>query len=139
MLCTHLKTHKLEIPHNIIVKRFNTVHGLSVDLFRIHSTVEPRLSGPPLFGTLIIRLESFRFNNSENGRVPEMRIAAVTMETGLLIFCACTDNHVALLFINKVGGSKRGLSLRLYGVFSYPACLWNQGVRIIEVLLYYCM
>ncbi len=29
-----------------------------------------------------------------------MRIAAVTMETGLLIFCACADNHVALLFIN---------------------------------------
>ncbi len=45
-----------------------------------------------------------------------MRIAAVTMETGLLIFCACTDNHVALLFINKVGGSKRGLSNRLSGI-----------------------
>ncbi len=31
-----------------------------------------------------------------------IRIAAVTMETGLLIFCARADNHVALLFINKV-------------------------------------
>ena len=58
-----------------------------------------------------------------------MRIAAVTMETGLLIFCACV--HVTLLFF--VGGLRRGLSM------SYPACLWNQGVRIIEVLLYYTM
>ena len=54
----------------------------------------------------------------------------------LLMFCACADNHVALLFINKVGGSRRGLSIRLSGVFTYPACFWNQGVRIIEVLLY---
>ena len=60
----------------------------------------------------------------------------VTMETYLLIFCACA-NHVALLFINKVGESRRGLSIRLSGIFSYPACFWNQGVRIIEVLLYW--
>ncbi len=67
-----------------------------------------------------------------------MHVAAVTMETCLLIFCACTDNHVALLFINKVGGSRRGLSIRLFGIFIYPdpACFWNQGVRIINVLLY---
>ncbi len=54
---------------------------------------EPRLSGLALFFL-------------ENGRVPQMRmrVAAVTMETCLLIFCACADNHVALLFINKVGG-----------------------------------
>ncbi len=44
--------------------------------------------------------------------------------------------HVALLFINKVGGSRHGLSIRLSGIFTYPACFWNQGVRIIEVLLY---
>ncbi len=44
--------------------------------------------------------------------------------------------HVALLFINKVGGSRRGLSIRLSGIFTYPASFWNQGVRIIEVLLY---
>ncbi len=44
-----------------------------------------------------------------------MRIAAVTVETGLLIFCACADNHVALLFINKVGGS---ISIRLSGIYS---------------------
>ncbi len=65
-----------------------------------------------------------------------MRVTAVTMETGLHIFCACTDNHVALLFINKVGGSRCGLSIRLSGIFTYLACLWNQGVRIIEVVLY---
>ena len=42
--------------------------------------------------------------------------------------CLCSahaQNHVALLFINEVGGSRRGLSIRLSG---YPACLWNQGV-----------
>ncbi len=66
-------------------------------------TVEPRLSGPPLSGTSIIWLGSFfliRLNNLENGRVPNMRMrgVAVTMETCLLIFCACADNHVALLF-----------------------------------------
>ena len=79
----------------------------------------------------------FYFYNSENGRVPQMRmrVTAVTMETCLLIFCACADNHVALLIINKVGGSRRGLSIRLSGIFTYPACFWNQGVRIIEVLL----
>ncbi len=65
-----------------------------------------------------------------------MRVAVVTMETCLLFFCACADNHVTLLFINKVGGSRRGLSIRLSGIFTYPACFWNQGVRIIEVLLY---
>ncbi len=102
------------------------------------NTVEPRLSGPPLSGTSIIRLGSFLFIRLNNGRVPQMRmrVAAVTMETCLLIFCACADNHVALLFINKVGGSRRGLSIRLSGIFTYPACFWNQGVRIIEVLLY---
>ncbi len=96
------------------------------------NTVEPRLSG-----TSIIRLGSFLVIRSENGRVPQtrMRVAAVTMETCLLIFCACADNHVALLFINKVGGSRHGLSIRLSGIFTYPACFWNQGVRIIEVLL----
>ena len=101
-------------------------------------TVEPRLSGPRLSGTSIIRLGSFLVIRSENGRVPQtrMRVAAVTMETCLLIFCACADNHAALLFINKVGGSRRGLSIRLSGIFTYPACFWNQGVRIIEVLLY---
>ncbi len=86
------------------------------------TTVEPRLSRPPLSGTSIIRLGSFLFNNSENGRVPKMRmrVAAVTMETCLLIFYACADNHVALLFINKVGGSRRGLSIRSSGIFTYP-------------------
>ena len=30
-----------------------------------------------------------------------MHVAAVTMETGLLIFCACADNYVALLLSIK--------------------------------------
>ena len=67
-----------------------------------------------------------------------MRIVAVTMDTGLLIFCACVDNHfhVALLFINEVGGSRRGLSIRLSGL---PRCPDNGGptvhVIIINVVL----
>ncbi len=31
-----------------------------------------------------------------------MRVAVVTMETCLLIVCACADNHVALLLIKWV-------------------------------------
>ncbi len=58
------------------------------------------------------------------------------METCLLIFCACAEHHTALLFINKVGGLRRGLSIQLSVIFTYPACFWNQGVWIIEVLLY---
>ena len=63
-------------------------------------TVEPQLSGPPF----VIR------SKNKNGRVPQtrMRIAAVTIETYLI-------DHVALLFINKVGGSRSGLSI------TYPA------------------
>ncbi len=53
-----------------------------------------------------------------------MRVAAVTMETGLLI-------HVALLFINKVGGSKRGYLFSIR-----PASGTKITVRIIEVVLY---
>ncbi len=53
--------------------------------------------------------------------------AAVTMERGLLFFCAYADNHVALLLINIIKWvDQGGLSIRLSG---YPACLWNQGVR----------
>ncbi len=96
------------------------------------SIIRPFIIRPSIIRNLDYPAWKFLFNNSENGRVPE-GIAAVTMETGLLIFCACAENHVALLFINKVGGSRPGLSIRLSG---YPACLWNQDVRIIEVLLY---
>ncbi len=91
------------------------------------TTVEPPLSGPPLSGLAV-----FFLNNSENGRVPpmRMRVAAVTMETCLLIFCACADNHVALLFINKVGGPRRGLSIRLSGLLLEPRCPDNRGFTV---------
>ncbi len=42
----------------------------------------------------------------------------------------------SIKWVDKVGGSRRGLSIRLSGIFTYSACFWNQGVRIIEVLLY---
>ncbi len=57
------------------------------------------------------------------------------METGLLIFCACADNHVALLFINKVGGSRRDLSLRLSGLPLEPRCLDNRGSTVPHAVL----
>ena len=86
------------IQQEILPRRhfFGSGNQIFVDSFI--ATVEPRLSGPPLSGTSIIRLGSFlfiRLNNSENGRVPtmRMRVAAVTMETYLLIFCACADNQ----------------------------------------------
>ena len=101
---------------------------------------EPRLSGPPLSGTSIIRLGSLLVIRSENGRVPQtrMRVAAVTMETCLLIFCACAYNHVALLcFINEVGGSRCGLSIRLSGIIIHlsglllePRCPDNRGSTV---------
>ncbi len=59
-----------------------------------------------------------------------MRVATVTMETCLLIFCACADNHVALLFINKVGESKRGLSIRLIRLPLETMCLDNRGSTV---------
>ena len=65
-----------------------------------------------------------------------MRIAAVTMETGLLIFCACTDNHVTLLFINKVGRSKRGLSNRLSKHLYSRTSIYNIRPSIIRNLDY---
>ena len=63
-----------------------------------------------------------------------MRVTAVTMETCLLIFCACADNHVALLFINKVGGSRRGFGLS--SIIQHIHLSGLLGVQIIEVLLY---
>ena len=103
------------------------------------STVEP-----PLSRTSIIRLGSFLKNNSENGRVPQthMRIAAVTMETCLLIFCTCADNHVALLFINKVGGSRRGFiysiirHIHLSGLLLEPRCPDNRGSTVLGSYMY---
>ena len=108
---------------------------ISLSSLVVYSTVEPRLSG-----TSIIRLGSFffiRLNNSENGRVPQMRmrVTAVTMETYLLIFCACADNHVALLFINKVGGSRRGLSIHLSGLLLEPRCPDNRGSTVRAIIV----
>ncbi len=62
-----------------------------------------------------------------------MRIAAVTMDIGLLIFCAYADNHVALLFINKVGGSRRGLSIRLSGLPLEPRYPDNRGSTVLAI------
>ena len=64
-----------------------------------------------------------------------LQLAAVTIEAGLLIFCACADNHVhCCLSIKWV--DQGVVYLFDYPAFSYPACLWNQSVLIIEVLLY---
>ena len=55
-----------------------------------------------------------------------MRIATVTMEMGLLIRrqpCGtAVYEWIKAWFI--------------YSIIRYPACLWNQGVRIIKALLY---
>ena len=58
------------------------------------------------------------------------------METGMYIFCACADAHIhCCLSIKWVD---QGVVYPFYylALFSYPAWLWNQGVRRIEVLLY---
>ena len=58
-----------------------------------------------------------------------MRIAAVTMETGLLIFCACV--HVTLLFF--VGGLRAWFIHELSGLSLEPRCPDNRG----STVLYY--
>ncbi len=68
-----------------------------------------------------------------------MLVATVTMETGLFIFCACADNHAALLFINNVGGSRRGLSIRhiqLSGLLLEPRCPDNRGFTVYKTIIW---
>ncbi len=48
--------------------------------------IEPRLSGPPLSGTSIISAWQFSLKMGVS--------TAVTMDTGMLIFCACADAHM---------------------------------------------
>ncbi len=56
---------------------------------------------------------------------------AVTIDTGMFISCACADVHMHCC-LSIIKWVDQGV---VYP-FDYPACLWNQGVRIIEVLLY---
>ncbi len=62
--------------------------------------------------------------------------AAVTMDTGMFIFCACADAHIHCCLSIKWVDQGVVYPIRLSGLFSYPAWLRNKGVRIIEVLLY---
>ncbi len=59
--------------------------------------------------------------------------AAVTMDTGMFIFCACADAHIHCCLSIKWVDQGVVYPIRLSG---YPAWLRNKGVRIIEVLLY---
>ena len=70
-------------------------------------TVEPRLSGPPLSGTSIIR----------HGNSLKMGVsAAVTMDTGMFIFCACADAHIHCCLSIKLGWSR----CTWFILFDYP-------------------
>ncbi len=62
--------------------------------------------------------------------------AAVTMDTGMFVLCACADAHVHCCLSIKWVDQGVVYPIRLSGLFSYPAWLKNKGVRIIEVLLY---
>ncbi len=62
--------------------------------------------------------------------------AAVTMDTGMFIFCACADAHIHCCVSIKWVDQGVVYPIRLSGIFSYLAWLKNKGVRIIEVLLY---
>ncbi len=62
--------------------------------------------------------------------------AAVTMDTGMFIFCACADAHIHCCLSIKWVDQGVVYPTRLSSIFSYPAWLRNKGVRIIEVLLY---
>ncbi len=61
--------------------------------------------------------------------------AAVTMDTGMFVFCACADAHIHCCLSIKWVDQGVVYPIRLSGLFSYPAWLRNKGVRIIEVLL----
>ena len=54
---------------------------------------------------------------------------AVAMVTGMFLFCACVDAHMHCCL------SIKWVDQGVFYPFDYPACLWNQGVRIIEVRL----
>ena len=58
--------------------------------------------------------------------------AAVTMDTGMFIFCACADAHIHCCLSIKWVDQGVVYPIRLSG---YPAWLRNKGVGIIEVLL----
>ncbi len=62
--------------------------------------------------------------------------AAVTMDTGMFIFCACADAHIHCCVSIKWVDQGVVYPIPLSGIFSYLAWLKNKGVRIIEVLLY---
>ncbi len=61
--------------------------------------------------------------------------AAVTMDTGMFIFCACAYAHIHCCLSIKWVDQGVVYPIRLSGIFSYPEWLRNKGVRIIEV---YC-
>ncbi len=63
--------------------------------------------------------------------------AAVTMDTGMFIFCACANAHIQCCLSIKWVDQGVVYPIRLSGLFSYPAWFRNKGVRIIEVLLYW--
>ncbi len=65
-------------------------------------------------------------------------MAAVTMDTGMFIFCACACAHIHCCLSIKWVDQGVVYPIRLSGLFSYPASaawLRNKSVRIIEVLL----
>ncbi len=64
--------------------------------------------------------------------------AAVTMDTGMFIYCACANAHIHCCLSIKWVDQGVVYPIRLSGmiIFSYLAWLKNKGVRIIEVLLY---
>ncbi len=57
--------------------------------------------------------------------------AAVTMDTGMFIFCACADAHIHCCLSIKWEDQGVVYPIRLSGIFSYLAWLKNKGVRII--------
>ncbi len=63
--------------------------------------------------------------------------AAVTMDTGMFILCACADAHVHCCLSIKYG-SRRGLSysiIRLSGMAQEQRCPDNRGSTV-HVMLY---
>ncbi len=96
--------------------------GLNFRRGRNLGRVEPRLSG---HGNTLKKKKKISLKMGVS--------AAVTMDTGMFIFCAC---HIHCCLSIKWVDQGVVYPIRLSGLFSYPAWLRNKGVRIIEVLLY---
>ncbi len=92
--------------------------------------------------TSIIRHGNSLKNNNNNNKISKMGVsAAVTMDTGMFIFCACADAHIHCCLSIKWVESRRGLSysiirtIQLSGMAQEQRCPDNRGSTVLRFQL----